>query len=138
MGSQVQETRDTVATDVSCDSGVSTATNDVKEASPSFTFSGTDIVVTTGKEFAQAIGKLPTSILETDVKSGGLERWFASSLSDESMADSLRKVREGGAVGEELRLQVAYSAAKYAVDAGVEQAAPVMTVTVSDGAQTTG
>jgi hypothetical protein len=102
-----------------------------------FTFSGTDIVVKTGTEFAQAIGKLPAIILETDVKSGGLENWFASSLADESTAESLRRVREGGATGEELRLLVASSVAKYAVEPVAQHAAPVMTVTVSDDSETT-
>ena len=104
---------------------------------PAFTFSGTDIVVKTGQEFARAIVKMPSSILETDVKSGGLENWFATSLSDESTAESLRKVREGGAVGEELCTQVGSAVAKYAVDAAVEDAAPVITVTASDVSGTT-
>jgi hypothetical protein len=102
-----------------------------------FTFSGTDIVVRTGPEFAQAIGKMPTSILETDVKSGGLEKWFASSLADESTAESLRKVREGGAIGEELHSQVASSVAKYAIDPTAQQAAPAIAVTLSNDTETT-
>jgi hypothetical protein len=106
-------------------------------ADPTFTFSGTDIAVKTGTEFAQAIGKLPASILETDVRSGGLEKWFAGPLADESAADSLRKIREGGAVGEELRLLVASSVAKYAADLAIQQAAPTITVAVSDDSETT-
>ena len=93
-------------------------------ALPSFTFSGTDIAVRTGPEFVQAVGKIPASILETDVRSGDLEKWFAGSLSDESTAESLRKVREGGAVGEELRSQVASAMAKYATDPSAAQQAP--------------
>ncbi len=103
---------------------------------PTFTFSGTDIVVKTGAEFAQAIGKLPASILETDVKSGGLEKWFAGSLADQATAESLGKVREGGAVGEELRSQVASSVAKYSIDSAAQQAAPEIVVTVSDDSET--
>jgi len=107
-----------------------------KAAPSAFTFSGTDIVVKNGTEFAAAIGKMPTSILETDVRSEGLEKWFAGSLADESTAESLRKVREGGAVGEELRLLVASSVAKYAVEPLVLEAPPAMTVTVSDDSAT--
>ena len=104
---------------------------------PSFTFSGTDIVVKTGEEFAQAIGKMPTSILETDIKSGDIERWFAGSLSDGSTAESLQKVREGGAVGEELRSQVASSVAGYVPTAeqAAPEAAPAITVTAGEVAQ---
>jgi hypothetical protein len=107
------------------------------------TFSGTDIVVKTGQEFVQAIGKLPVSILETDVKSGAIENWFAGPLADGLTAQSLRGIRAFGAVGEDLRSQVASAAAKYAAAPTVEQApAPTLVVmsdsteTVTDGSET--
>lgn len=105
---------------------------------PAFTFSGTDIAVKTGTEFAQAIGKLPSSIIETHVRSGDFEKWFAGSLSDESTADSLRKVREGGAAGEELRSQVASSVSKYApaAEEAASEVAPAIAASPAEGSQT--
>jgi uncharacterized coiled-coil DUF342 family protein len=93
-------------------------TNSTPTTAPAFTFSGTDIVVVrTGQELAQAIGKLPTDVLETDIKSSDVERWVASSLCDDSTADSLRRIRERGVVGEDLRSQVlSITVAKYAAE----------------------
>lgn len=86
-------------------------TSDIQVDSAAFAFSGTDVVVRTGAEFIQAIEKLPADVLESHIKSGDLEKWFAGALSDQSTADSLRKVREAGTSGEELRSKVRSSLA---------------------------
>jgi hypothetical protein len=80
-----------------------------------FAFSGTDIVVSTGAEFLQAIANVPADVLESHVRSGDIENWFATTLADESTADAFRKIREFGATGEDLRIQAASAAAKYVV-----------------------
>ncbi|MBI3023812.1 MAG: hypothetical protein HYY68_08865, partial [Thaumarchaeota archaeon] len=78
-----------------------------------FRFSNTEVVATTGYEFLQALENVPTSVLESHVQNGDFEKWFAEVLSDESTAESFRRIREGGFSGEELRSQVASSVARY-------------------------
>jgi HPt (histidine-containing phosphotransfer) domain-containing protein len=78
-----------------------------------FAFSGTDVAARTGQEFAQAIEKLPTDVLEFHVRNGDFDRWFAGALSDEASAEAVRKIREEGASGEELRSRLASSMTKY-------------------------
>ena len=80
-----------------------------------FRFSNTEVVATTGFEFVQALEKVPTSVLESHVKNGDFEKWFVEVLSDESTAESFRKIREGGFSGEELRSQVVSSVARYGI-----------------------
>jgi hypothetical protein len=94
-----------------------------------FAFSGTDVVVRTGPEFVQAIVGLPAVALESHVRNGDLEKWFAGALSDESAAESLRKIREAGTSGEELRSQVGSLLAKFTpvVESAAQEAAPPTT-----------
>ncbi len=128
LGTQTQEARESVPI----------ASSPQTEPS-AFTFSGTNIVVRTGAEFAQVIGKMPAVILEVDIRSGGIEKWFAGSLSDGSTAESIRKVREGGAVGEDLRSQLASAVSSYApaVQQAAPEVAPVIAAAAAAGAETT-
>lgn len=80
-----------------------------------FRFSNTEVVATTGYEFLRALEIVPTSVLESHVQNGDFEKWFAEALSDESTAESFRRIREEGFSGEELRSRVASSVAKYGI-----------------------
>ncbi|MDA4118590.1 MAG: hypothetical protein OK455_09630, partial [Thaumarchaeota archaeon] len=79
---------------------------------PGFAFSS-GVAVRTSEELVLALEKVPTDVLEFAVKSGDLERWFADALFDASTAESLKKIRESGVFGDELRSQVASSLEKY-------------------------
>jgi hypothetical protein len=81
---------------------------------PAFRFEETDIEVSSGPEFAQALANVPTRALELDVRSGEFERWFREALSDATTADLLGRVRAREVSGDELRNQVKSAVSKYA------------------------
>jgi hypothetical protein len=81
---------------------------------PAFRFEETDIEVSSGPEFANALANVPTKALELDVRSGEFERWFREALSDATTADLLGRVRAREVSGDELRNQVKSAVSKYA------------------------
>lgn len=78
-----------------------------------FMFSNSEVAVTSGQEFAQALERIPTDVLVSHVQSGDFERWFANTVFDSSTAELFARIRETGVSGEELRSQVVASVAKY-------------------------
>jgi hypothetical protein len=57
-------------------------------------------------EFLQDIERVDISIIASHNHNGDFERWFKEVLSDESVAESLRAIRESNVAGEELRTMV--------------------------------
>ncbi|MDA4128927.1 MAG: hypothetical protein OK422_05695 [Thaumarchaeota archaeon] len=99
-----------------------------KEGS-TFRFFDTIIEVKTGTEFAKVLTNVPTKSLESDVQSGEFEKWFRDTLSDDTTAESFKKMRESGTSGEELRNQVASAVSKFVV----QQEKPIQTQAAETG-----
>jgi DNA repair exonuclease SbcCD ATPase subunit len=102
ISSQTAEAKQEAATDSGTPGG----------AAP-FNFSDTEVSVTSGLEFAQALERISTDVLTSHVQNGDFERWFETTLSDASTAESFRRIRENGVSGEELRTQVVSVAARF-------------------------
>ena len=79
-----------------------------------FTFQNTSFCAKSGLEFLQDLESVPIESIENHVRNGDFERWFKDVLTDETLADSLKSIRESTSAGDDLKAKiVAVIASRY-------------------------